>query len=54
MNEEHETMIEDCEKRSEKLTDWECDFIDSLSRRDRELTTKRAETLEQIWDRVTL
>ena len=29
---EYVTMLEDCEKRSEKLTDWECGFVDSLQR----------------------
>ena len=49
-------MIEDCEKRSAKLSDWEVTFIDSLSTqvgRGRSLTDKQIETLQSIWDRVT-
>ena len=50
--EESRLMISDCERRSEDLTDWECDFIDSISRRDY-LTPKQAETLNKIWERIT-
>lgn len=45
-------MISDCEKNSERLTDWESKFLDSISRRDF-LTPAQAETLEKIWERVT-
>jgi hypothetical protein len=53
--EEHATMIIDCEKRESKLTEWEREFIDSVSRQieNRSLSAKQAETLERIWDRVT-
>lgn len=49
-------MIQDCENRESKLTDWERSFIDSISTRlgnDNRLTTKQEELLEQIWERVT-
>lgn len=49
-------LIEDCEKRSEKLTEWEQQFIDSLSRQignDRIPTQKQIECLDRIWERVT-
>lgn len=50
------TMIEDCEKRESKLTEWEIGFIDSLRKRiddDMALTDKQSSRLEQIWERVT-
>lgn len=49
-------LIEDCEKRSEKLTDWEANFLDSLSRQlgnDRRPTDKQIECLDNIWEKVT-
>ena len=27
---EYLTMLDDCEKREDRLTEWECGFIDSL------------------------
>ncbi len=50
------TMIEDCEQRSSKLTNWELEFIDSISKQVGDgngLSQKQDETLERIWDRVT-
>lgn len=53
---EYLTMLEDCERRSEKLNDWECGFVDSLQRQiedGRRPTPPQVETLENIWERVT-
>lgn len=53
---EYLTMLEDCETRSEKLTDWECDFVDSLQRQladGRRPSQKQIETLDNIWERAT-
>jgi len=53
---EHMTMIEDCETRESKLSDWERGFIDSLRsqlERSRPLSPKQVETLDAIWERVT-
>jgi hypothetical protein len=49
-----EAMLEDCNKRYQKLSDWERSFIDKLF----EIPTsniieKQYETLEKIWDRIT-
>ena len=55
-HEEHLTMVQDCENRESKLTDWERSFVDSIKaqlERDRPLTEKQAETLDAIWERVT-
>ena len=53
---EIETMFEDCEHRSEKLTDWETGFIDSAYRQFSDtsfLSEKQEAILEKIWNRVT-
>lgn len=46
-------MIDDCETRESRMTDWERGFIDSLADRGFPPSAKQAETLESIWDRVT-
>ncbi len=49
-------MVEDCEARASRLTDWECRFISDISAQlgnDRPLTEKQVEMLERIWDRIT-
>lgn len=44
-------MIEDLERESHRLSDWENNFVDSISRRDT-LSYAQAEKLKQIWDKV--
>lgn len=48
-------MLDDCEKRSEKLTDWELGFVDDVQKQieTRPLSLRQLETLERIWERVT-
>ena len=53
---EYVQLIEDCTKRSEKLSDWELGFIDSLERQiaaGRRPSPKQIETLDTIWERAT-
>lgn len=53
---EYLTMIEDCEKRESRLTEWEVGFVDSIRNRleqEKPLSQKQIETLENLWDRVT-
>jgi hypothetical protein len=53
---EYLAMVEDCEKRESRLTEWEAGFIDSIrSRLERELplSAKQIETLDKIWERAT-
>jgi hypothetical protein len=53
---ELDQMLQDCEVREEKLSEWERTFIDSLTHRrakGNSLTEPQAEKLEQIWERVT-
>lgn len=54
--EELYAMLEDCEKRESKLSDWERGFIDSLSdqvSKSGQLTPRQAEKLGDIWERIT-
>lgn len=54
--EDIDPMISDCEKRQSKLTEWEVNFIDSISKQrgdGKSLTTKQINSLDQIWKRVT-
>lgn len=52
------TMIEDCENRESKLSDWERGFIDSIKKQlegdeGKTLSMKQEATLNEIWDKVT-
>lgn len=49
-------LIDDCEKRESKLTDWERSFIDSLRRQienGRRPTPRQTETLDGVWEKAT-
>ena len=52
---EHQTMLDDCEARESKLTEWEAKFIASLQEQiaERSLSQRQVEILERIWERVT-
>ncbi len=53
---EHAQLIEDCERRSDRLDDWSVNFIDSISRQmadGRALTANQVEKLDEIWQRAT-
>ena len=55
-SDEYARMLDDCEKRESKLSDWEIGFIDSISMQiaaGRIPTAKQIERLEAIWERVT-
>lgn len=55
-HDEHQQMVNDCENRESKLTDWERSFIDSISKQlteGRRLSEKQAARLDEIWERVT-
>lgn len=54
--EEHQTMIEDCEARESRLSDWERSFIDSIKRKlaeGRTLTKNEASKLDDVWEHAT-
>jgi len=53
---EYITMLDDCQQRSELLTDWERSFVDSLRQvvvGSRHPSAKQIEMLDNIWGRVT-
>lgn len=53
---EFSTLIEDCEKRAERLDDWSLSFIDSLGRQiaaGQQPTQKQVDKLDEIWERAT-
>lgn len=53
---EYITLLDDCEKRSERLTEWECGFVDSLRRQieeGRRPSVKQIEALDKAWERAT-
>ena len=53
---EYVTMMGDCEKRSEWLTEWDRGFVKSLQRQiaaGRQPSAKQVEKLDSIWERVT-
>lgn len=54
--EEVNQMIEDCEKRQEKMSEWEQNFIDSLSNqlgKGKSISPKQYTVLERIWEKIT-
>ena len=54
--EEFQQMLEDCEERESKLTEWEQGFIQSMRDKfDRgyPITEPMDETLTKIWEKVT-
>ena len=56
MSEDLQTMVRDCQQRQRLLTDWESEFMGSVHARmlsGNALTQRQAETLGEIWDRVT-
>ena len=53
---EHEQMIEDCENRESKLSDWERGFIASIGEQlesGRTLSEKQTSRLDSIWEKAT-
>ena len=53
---EYATLLDDCEAREERLSDWERGFVDSLRRQieqGRRPTPKQIEALDRAWERAT-
>lgn len=53
---EIDQLIEDCENRESRLSDWERSFVDSLKSQraqGRPLTKRQVERLEELWDKAT-
>ena len=53
---EYVTLLDDCEQREERLSEWERGFVDSLRRQieqGRRPTPKQLEALDRAWERAT-
>lgn len=53
---EYVALIDDCEKRESRLSDWERSFVDSLRSqidRGRRPSAKQIETLDLVWEKAT-
>jgi len=53
---EYQAMIDDCEKRESRLSEWDAGFIDSVSKQleqNKPLSQKQIEKLNQIWEMAT-
>lgn len=53
---EYLSMIEDCEKRESKLTDWERNFVESIRswiEGGKMISANQVVTIERVWERVT-
>lgn len=53
---EYVTLLDDCERREERLSEWERGFVDSLRRQieqGRRPTPKQIEALDRAWERAT-
>jgi hypothetical protein len=49
-------LVEDCENRESRLTEWEQNFVDSIRNRleqEKPITEKQAKTLDRIWEKAT-
>lgn len=53
---EYLVLLDDCEKREERLTDWERGFVDSLRSQienGRRPSAKQIVVLDDVWERAT-
>lgn len=53
---EQAQMVEDCEARESRLTDWERNFVDDIGKQlanGRDLTKKQADRLDEVWTKAT-
>lgn len=53
---EYLQQIEDCVNRESRLTEWEVEFLDSLTRQlenGRRPSVKQIEVLDRIWEKAT-
>lgn len=53
---EYITLLDDCEKREQRLSDWERSFVDSLRRQieqGKRPSAKQIEVLDEVWESAT-
>lgn len=49
-------MVDDCEARESRMSEWECCFIDSVRQQllnGQKLSAKQVDKLNSIWERAT-
>lgn len=49
-------MVDDCESRESRMSEWECSFIDSIRQQllsGNRLSAKQLDKLNSIWEQVT-
>ena len=52
---DYRTMIDDCSDRESQMSEWECDFIESIDEQlydTKSLSTKQIDILNRIWEKV--
>ena len=55
-DDDYAQLIEDCEYRESRLSDWDRGFIDSVKKQlesNRPLSRKQSELLDEIWEKAT-
>jgi hypothetical protein len=51
---ETEQMIKDCLRRQSKMTPWECNFMNNISKKKfSSLSESQLKLLDEIWEKVT-
>ena len=53
---EYREMIDDCSDRESQMSEWECDFIESIDEQlydTKSLSAKQIDVLNRIWEKVT-
>jgi hypothetical protein len=53
---EYLTLLDDCERREERLSEWERGFVDSLRRQieaGKRPSQPQIEKLDSVWEKVT-
>jgi hypothetical protein len=53
---EYLALLDDCEARESRLTDWQRGFVDSMRKQiegGRQPTAKQVEALSDVWERAT-
>lgn len=53
---EYLTLLDDCEARESRLSDWERGFVDSLRQQisnGRRPSQKQIDTLDNVWEKAT-
>lgn len=53
---EHQTMVNDCQARDRRMSEWEREFMSSIEQQlkeGKELSPKQIDVLNRVWEKVT-